>query len=110
MGVNEDDHINLDGSITMDIENPVNIFKADNTYDEEKHCLGKENIAVGNTVTDHSEKETDESVIDHENDELNSSFIEAANHEKEKKRIARKRKQDAKSKDDKFLTLHKMNL
>ena len=45
-----------------------------------------------------------------ENDELNSSFIEALNHEKKKKRVARKRKQDTRSKNDKFLTLHKMNL
>ena len=41
---------------------------------------------------------------------MNGSFIEAPNHEKEKKRVARKCKQDTKSKDDKFLTLHKMNL
>ena len=44
------------------------------------------------------------------NDEFNSSFIEALNHEKEKKRSARKRKHDTKSKENKFLTLHKMNL
>ena len=31
-------------------------------------------------------------------DEFNSSFIEALNHEKEKKRSARKRKHDTKSK------------
>ena len=106
--VTEDDHINPSGSITKDTENLINIFKADNTHDVEKDIIGKENIAGDNTVTDHSEKETDESVIDHENDELNSSFIEALNQEKEKKRVARKRKQDTKSKDDKLLTLHKM--
>ena len=76
----------------------------------EKETIRKENIAGDNTVTDHSEKETEESVIDRENDELNSLFIEALNHEKEKKRVARKSKQDTKSKDDKFLTLCKMNL
>ena len=76
----------------------------------EKDSIRKENIVGGNTVTDHSEKKTDKSVIDGENDELNGSFIEAPNHEKEKKRVARKCKQDTKSKDDKFLTLHKMNL
>ena len=110
VGVNEDDHINPSGSITKDTENPVSIFNADNTHDEEKDTIGKENIAEDNTVTDHSKKETDESVIDHENVELNSSIIEALNHEKKKKRVARKRKQDTKSKDDKFLTLHKINL
>ena len=110
IGVNEDDHINPSGSIAKDTENPINIFKVDNTHNEEKGTIGKENIAGGNTVTDHSEKETDESVIDHENDELNSLFIEALNDEKEKKRVARKRKQDTKSKDDKFFTLHKMKL
>ena len=88
----------------------MNIFKADNTHDEEKDTIGKENIAEDNTITDHSEKETDKSVNDRENDELNSSFIEALNQEKEKKRVARKFTQDTKSKDDKFLTLHKMNL
>ena len=110
IGVNEDDHINPSGSIAKDTENPVNIFKVNNTHNEEKGTIGKENIAGGNTVADHSEKEADESVIDHENDELNSSFIEALNHEKEKKRVARKRKQDTKSKDDKFFTLNKMKL
>ena len=110
VGVNEDDHINPSGSITKDTENPVNIFNADDIHNEEKDTIGKENIAGDNTVTDHSEKEADESVIDHENDELNSSFTEALNHEKEKKRVARKCKQDTKSKDDKFLTLHKINL
>ena len=69
----------------MDIENPLNIFKGDNTHDEEKDTIGQENIGGNNTVTDHSEKETDKSVNDHENDELNSSFIEALNHEKGKK-------------------------
>ena len=78
--MNEDDYINSSGSITKDTENPVNIFNADNTHDEEKDTIGKENIAGDNTVTDHSEKEADESVIDHENDELNSSFTEALNH------------------------------
>ena len=38
---------------------------------------------------------------------MNSAFIEALNHEKEKKRVVRNRK---KAKDDKFLSLHKMNL
>ena len=110
VGVNEDEYINPSRSIPKDTENPVNIFNADNTHDEEKYTIIKENIAGDNTVTDHSEKETDESVIDHENDELNSSFIEALNHENEKKRVACKSKQDRKSKDDKFLTLHKINL
>ena len=41
---------------------------------------------------------------------MNSAFIEALNHEKEKKRVVRNRKKDTKSKDDKFLSLHKMNL
>ena len=41
---------------------------------------------------------------------MNSAFIEAPNHEKEKKRVVRNRKKDTKSKDDKFLSLHKMNL
>ena len=59
-----------------------------------KDTIGKGNIATGNTVTDYSERETDDSVINHENDELNSLFIQALNHEKEKKRVARKRKQD----------------
>ena len=49
--VNEDDHINPSGSITKDTENPVNIFKANNTNDEEKDTIGKENIAGDNTVT-----------------------------------------------------------
>ena len=65
VGVNEDDHINPSGSITKDTENPVNIFKAENTHDEEKDTIRKENIAGDNTVTDHSEKETEERVIDH---------------------------------------------
>ena len=60
LGVHEDDHINLSGSITKDTENPVNIFKVDNTHDEEKDTIGKENIAEGNTVADQSQKETDE--------------------------------------------------
>ena len=110
VGVNEDGHINPSGSVTKDTENPVNIFKADNTHDEEKDTNRKENIAGDNTVGDHSEKDTGESVTNHENDELNSSFIKALNHEKEKKRVALKHKQDTKSKDDKFLSLHKMNL
>ena len=60
LGVHEDDHINLSGSITKDTENTVNIFKVDNTHDEEKDTIGKENIAEGNTVADQSQKETDE--------------------------------------------------
>ena len=69
--MNEDDRINPSGSITKDTESPVNIFKADNTNDEEKDTIRKETIAGDNTVTDHREKETEQSVIDHENDELN---------------------------------------
>ena len=110
VGVNESDYINLSSPITKDTENPINIFKADNTHDKEKDIIGKEDIAGDNTVTDHSERKKDGSVIDHENNELNSSFIEALNHEQEKKRVACKRKQDAKSKDNNILTLHKMNL
>ena len=82
VGMNEDDHINPSESVTK--ENPVNIFKADNRLDQEKDTIGKENFAGGNTVTDHSEKETDESVIDHEDDEFNSSFIEALNTKRKK--------------------------
>ena len=108
VGVNEDDHINPSGSITKDTENPENIFKVDNTDDEEKDTIGKENIAGGNTGTDHSERETDDNVINHENDWLNSSFIEALNHEKEKRELlvnVNKIKRFYK-----FLSLHKMNL
>ena len=55
VGVNEGEYINPSGSIPKDTENPVNIFNADNTHDEEKYTIIKENIAGDNTVTDHSE-------------------------------------------------------
>ena len=85
VGMNEDEHVNPSGSISKDIKNPENIFKADNTNHKEKDIIGKENIAGSKTVTNYSERETDKSVIDRENDEVNSSFIDALNHEKEKK-------------------------
>ena len=54
-----------------------------------------------------NERETDEIVVDHKNNQLNSWFIEALNHEIEKIRVVRKRKQDTKSNDNKFLLLYK---
>ena len=72
IGMNEDDHINPRVSTTEDTENPENIFNTDNTHDEEKDTVGEENFAGGNTVTDHSKREADESVIDNENPELTS--------------------------------------
>ena len=70
--LNEDGHVNASGLITKDAENSANIFKADDTHDGKKDTIRKENIAGGNTATDHSGRETDERVIDLENDELNS--------------------------------------
>ena len=76
--------------MTKDTGNPA---KADDTQYEDKNAIRKESIAGVNTVTDHSERQTDEKVIDHDSNELNSSFHEALNHNKEKKkRIARKYK------------------
>ena len=83
----KDNHINTSGSFTKDTQNPENIFKAGNTHNDKEGTNGKENIAGRNTVTDQSERETDESIIDHENDQLNSSFTEALNHEKEKREL-----------------------
>ena len=68
--------------MTKDTGNPA---KADDTQDENKNAIRKESIAGVNTVTDHSERQTDEKVIDHDSNELNSSFHEALNHDKEKK-------------------------
>ena len=68
--------------MTKDTGNPA---KADDTQDEDKNAIRKESIAGVNTVTDHSERQTDEKVIDHDSNELNSSFHEALNHDKEKK-------------------------
>ena len=64
-----------------------NRAKADDTQDEDKNAIRKESIAGVNTVTDHSERQTDEKVIDHDRNELNSSFHEALNHDKEKKEL-----------------------
>ena len=76
--------------MTKDTGNPA---KADDTQDEDKNAIRKESIAGVNTVTDHSERQTDEKVIDHDSNELNSSFHEALNHnKKKKKRIAGKYK------------------
>ena len=83
----KDNHVNTSGSFTKDTQNPKNIFKAGNTHNDKEGTNGKENIAGRNTVTDQSERETDESIIDHENDQLNSSFTEALNHEKEKREL-----------------------
>ena len=55
--------------------------------DEEQDTIGKENIAGGNTVTAHTEGETNESILDYKNDDLNSSFTEVLNHKKEKKEL-----------------------
>ena len=68
--------------MTKDTGNPA---KADDTQDEDKNAIRKESIAIVNTVTDRSERRTDEKVIDHNSNELNSSFHEALNHDKEKK-------------------------
>ena len=62
----EDDHSD---SITKDAENL-----------EEKGTIRKQSVAKVNIITDHSDREMDESVIDH------SSFIDVLNHEKEKRR------------------------
>ena len=70
--------------MTKDTGNPA---KADDTQDEDKNAIRKESIAGVNTVTDHSERQTDEKVIDHDRNELNSSFHEALNHDKEKKEL-----------------------
>ena len=70
--------------MTKDTGNPA---KADDTQDEDKNAIRKESIAGVNTVTDHSERQTDEKVIDHDSNELNSSFHEALNHDKEKKEL-----------------------
>ena len=73
------------GSFTKDSKNLENIFKVDDTHDEEQDTIGKENIAGGNTVTAHTERDTNESILDHENDDLNSSFTEVLNDKEEKK-------------------------
>ena len=70
--------------MTKDTGNPA---KADDTQDEDKNAIRKESIAGVNTVTDHSERQTDEKVIDHDRNELNISFHEALNHDKEKKEL-----------------------
>ena len=70
--------------MAKDTGNPA---KADDTQDEDKNAIRKESIAGVNTVTDHSERQTDEKVIDHDRNELNSSFHEALNHDKEKKEL-----------------------
>ena len=70
--------------MTKDTGNPA---KADDTQDEDKNAIRKESIAGVNTVTDRSERQTDEKVIDHDRNELNSSFHEALNHDKEKKEL-----------------------
>ena len=70
--------------MTKDTGNPA---KADDTQDEDKNAIRKESIAGVNTVTDRSERQTDEKVIDHNSNELNSSFHEALNHDKEKKEL-----------------------
>ena len=49
-GVNEDDHINPSGSITMDTGNPAIILKADGTHHEEKDAIRKELILLQITV------------------------------------------------------------
>ena len=69
--------------MTKDTGNPA---KADDTQDEDKNNIRKESIAEVNTVTDHSERQTDEKVIYHDSNEMNSSFNEALNHDKEKKK------------------------
>lgn len=68
--MHEDDHINPNVWFTKDTENRANIFKADDIHDEKKHITREENITGGNRVTDHSERETDKSVIDHVIDKL----------------------------------------
>ena len=62
----EDDHSD---SITKDAENL-----------EEKGTIRKQSVAKVNIITDHSDREMDESIIDHENHKLNSSFIDVLNH------------------------------
>ena len=66
VGMYEDDHSD---SITKDAENL-----------EEKGTIRKQSVAKVNIITDHSDREMDESVIDHENHKLNSSFIDVLNH------------------------------
>ena len=53
--------------MTKDTGNPA---KADDTQDEDKNAIRKESIAGVNTVTDRSERQTDEKVIDHNSNEL----------------------------------------
>ena len=62
--MNEDEHKN------MIIRWPELIFKADNTHDEEKDTIGKENIAGGNTVTDHCERERAEHGKEYEHEQF----------------------------------------
>ena len=66
VGMYEDDHSD---SITKDAKNL-----------EEKGTIRKKSVAKVNIITDHSDREMDESVIDHENHKLNSSFIDVLNH------------------------------
>ena len=92
VGVNEDDHINLSGSISMDTVNPAIILNADDTHHEYK----EDQKGVNAQIT------VDESIIDHDNDELNSSFNESLTRDKQDKEkrellVNIKRKQNRKT-------------
>ena len=90
--MNEDDHINLSGSISMDTVNPAIILNADDTHHEYK----EDQKGVNAQIT------VDESIIDHDNDELNSSFNESLTRDKQDKEkrellVNIKRKQNRKT-------------